>query len=261
MCDGQPSLRLSSRLTGKVIVPGHIRLKALTFRDRIAKGARLWIGIKRQHRIEILDLLEDELRDLRVALGREMQAIREVGVPAFSRCRRLHALPQVDAREVELLGELDNRTSIRPCVLVSPLENSGCSGRVALPLEGEALLMADRWRSDEEEGRRWAVTPKMSHNPAQVVHVLVLWHVLAQVVLWQRGVVGPKENCDKSSVVARPISQLLPRQELEGPTSVVAAKPTIDYIGSPLITILKPGAPAANREGLLSDRVSKEDEP
>ena len=91
-----------------VIMPRPKMVQTRTDAGRITRIVRMRTGSDGQLRIVLFDELGEPLADEDVALSAQMQTIVQVFGPWLARAGRciLHILPQVEMRNIELVGNL-----------------------------------------------------------------------------------------------------------------------------------------------------------
>jgi hypothetical protein len=103
---------------------------------------------------------------------------------------RHESLPEVDDGKIELRAELDDSISIhlgRAC----HTRDTGVSTRL-VPRPPE--MFVDRGRGDQNDARVVGPYLWMGNDRLQVGYELIEWNVLLVRRIWQRRVVGSKEN-------------------------------------------------------------------
>lgn len=179
----------------------------------------------------LLDELGEPLTNEDVALSAQVQTIIEIFGPWLTRTGRciLHILPQVEMRNVELVGNLGGRLGILARELECSLQLTGGLVAISLDLVLEASLMMDGRGTDDDDLDVMAnMLRDGAGNLLEIVLEPLQRHVMSRIQHGIGGIVGAKEygrNTDIHGIVIAAEDILLPLGSIEIvqiPISVVA---------------------------------------
>ena len=179
-----------------VIMPRPKMVQAGTDAGRIARIVRMRTGSDGQLGKVLLDELGEPLTNKDVALSAQMQTIVQVFGPWLvrARCGILHILPQVEMRNIELVGNLGGCLRVLARELECPFQLTRCIVSISLDLVLETSLMMDGRRADDDDLDVMAnVLRDGAGNLLEIVLETLQWDVMPRIQHGVGCIVGTEE--------------------------------------------------------------------